>query len=90
MKISREVKIADRNYGNSTNRLEFEIAAKDLIEASSLLATWEALLRLGIGKAVDVDEMTVKEARETEEANAQLTFILSRITELALVKESAQ
>ena len=88
MKISREVKISDDNYGNSTHRLEFEINAMHLTQVSGLLNSWESLLRSGAANFTDTETMTVREARVAEAARAEFDAVVQKIA--ALVKESAQ
>lgn len=83
MRISREVKISDRNYGNSTHSLEFDIAAEDLIEMNALLDKWEGLLRSGSVNFGDIDNMTVKEAKVVELVRKEFNNLLIRMSDLA-------
>jgi GTPase Era involved in 16S rRNA processing len=80
MKIVREVKISDDNYGNSTHKLEFHIAAADAPAVQTLLDTWESLLR-NRPTLLDEDHATVKQMREFEAVDERLREVISRIAE---------
>lgn len=85
MIISREVKVSDDNYGNTTQRLEFNIAVINAGKVSALLDRWEALIRQGVTTKVMDDSMTVREVREFEQRNGLMEDILGA---LALYEES--
>jgi len=78
MKITREVKISDDNYGNSTHRLELVIAAASAPAVQVLLDRWETILR-NRPTPLDEDRATVKQMREFEEENTKLTEIITVI-----------
>jgi len=48
MKLIREMKVSDDNYGNTTKRIELNIPASKFPLAESLLDEWEALVRSGM------------------------------------------
>jgi hypothetical protein len=80
MKIAREVKISDDNYGNSTHRMELETAAPFVPAVQSLLDEWESMLR-NRPTPIDEDRATIKQMREFETVNEKLRDVLSQIAE---------
>ena len=83
MLISREVKISDGDYGNSTHRLEFEIEKGNLVQAHNLLSEWEAALRSGpVNESPDT--MTRREAKLVNKRKELLNNILLDLAEFAM------
>lgn len=79
MQISREVKVSDDNYGNTTHRLQFEIHVEDLATVHSLLDDWEAILRAS-NKALSYSEdMSVRELKAYEEQRARLQAVCNSL-----------
>lgn len=83
MKISREVKISDDNYGNSTHRVEVAVDPSDLIIVSSLLDQWEASLRSN-GPARDEESLTVREYEKLKDQRARFETVLSELARYTL------
>lgn len=80
MLISREIKISDDNYGNTTRSLSFEIMPENLAEVEQLFDEYEGILRNGAQLGMfDMDSLTVKAAKELEEQRVRLTEILQKI-----------
>lgn len=79
MKISREVKVSDDNYGNTTQRLEFEIKSFQAPQVNDLLNRWEAIIRRGVCTHVSNEDMTVREAKEYEAARRELNDVLEQL-----------
>lgn len=78
MKISHEVKISDDNYGNSTHKMELEIAPEHLVAVSSYLDQWEALLRTR-GPARDEESLTVREYERLKVEREKFNEILATL-----------
>jgi len=86
MKISREVKISDDNYGNSTHKMELEVAPEHLIAVSSCLDQWEAILRTR-GPARDEDSLTVREYERLKIEREKFNEILVMLSGFAKQEE---
>lgn len=80
MKISRKVKVSDDNYGNTTQKLEFEVQAQDMSAVNTLLDKWEALVRQGVCTRVMSANMTVREVREYEQRNGLMQDIFGALS----------
>jgi hypothetical protein len=82
MKVSREVKKSDGNFGNSTFRLEVEVKKENLLQVMALLDQWEVQLRKS--SLADLDEdLSVREYKELEESKKELEQIVQRLGELS-------
>ena len=74
MKVTKEVKRSDGNYGNITTRIEGEVEAENLPEVMSLLDEWTELA----GSTSD-DEMTPRLVARREQ---ERTEVLDRLSKL--------
>ena len=79
MKVSRQVKYSDDNYGNTTQTLEFDINSSQLVVVNRLLDEWEAHIREH-GPMRNTLDMTVREAKEVEVKNEALRRILAELS----------
>ena len=79
MKVSRQVKYSDDNYGNTTQTLEFDINSSQLVIVNRLLDEWEAHIR-EYGPMRNTLDMTVREAKEVEVKNEALRRILAELS----------
>jgi hypothetical protein len=81
MRVSREVKISDDNYGNSTSRLEFTVSAARTFEVLQLLDEWERLLRTKNTalSTADPDSLTMRQMQSLAKWNKELKEVLAAL-----------